>query len=88
MILFFISILSLGTKVFGLFPETDVFTKMRVFTEVLNNIKDFYVDEKNPNDFYTVSYNRFTCYEPDSADYGYCDKFRGWTGTTRGKRYR
>ena len=50
MILFFISILTLGTKVFGLFPETDVFTKMRVFTEVLNNIKDFYVDEKNPND--------------------------------------
>ncbi|MCK4967218.1 S41 family peptidase [bacterium] len=37
-----------GTKAFGILQDIDIFTKMRVFTEIVNNIKDYYVDEKNP----------------------------------------
>ena len=37
-----------GTKAFGILQDIDIFTKMKVFTEIVNNIKDYYVDEKDP----------------------------------------
>jgi len=50
-ILIFLLIIStsfLGTKVFGLLFQVDAYTKLRVFSEIVNNIKDYYVDEKDP----------------------------------------
>jgi len=50
-ILIFLLIIStsfLGTKVFGLLFQVDAYTKVKVFSEIIINIKDYYVDEKDP----------------------------------------
>ena len=47
LILILFSIIFVGSNVFGIFSEADTYTKMKVFTEILNFIKDDYVDEKS-----------------------------------------
>ena len=46
--LLIISTSFLGTKVFGLLFQVDAYTKLGVLSEIMINIKDYYVDEKDP----------------------------------------